>query len=289
MKTTLATSLAMFASGVSIVSAQPLEVVGTGDGMELVRAVGKAFNQDHPGIVVVVPPSIGSGGGIAAVGAGKSPLARVARPLKPAEEQSGLVAYPVFRLPSAIYVHQSLNLSGITSGQLSKIYDGSVTNWRDVGGPDQRIKVVRREDTDSTLSVLRASMPGWSALELTARSKIAMTTQDAVSTVESTKGAIGFGPYSKALEQRVDVLRIDGLHPMDAGFPSAVTVSYVWRKPLERDDARAFVEYAGGTTARGILRSYGAIPMQGGALAASPDAASDPMTSHRSASNVSGG
>src|SRR3954464_10406203 len=75
-----------------------LSVVGTGDGIDLLRALGTAYTAAHPDTNVIVPPSIGSGGGIAAVGSGKEVLGRIARPLSDSEKQAGLVATPVFRL-----------------------------------------------------------------------------------------------------------------------------------------------------------------------------------------------
>src|SRR3954454_7811336 len=110
-----------------------LAVVGTGDGIDLLRAVGAAYTADHPGTNVIVPPSIGSGGGIAAVNSDKEGLARVARPLSDSEKDAGLVATPVFRLPSAFFVHRGTGVSGLTSVQLADVYAGRVTNWKDVG------------------------------------------------------------------------------------------------------------------------------------------------------------
>ena len=138
-----------------------LSVVGTGDGIDLLRALGAAYTADHPETNVIVPPSIGSGGGIAAVGSNKEVLARAARPLSDSEKEAGLIATPVFRLPSAFFVHRSAGVTSLTSAQLADVYSGKITNWKDVGGQDVRIKVVRREDADSTLQVLRQSMPGW--------------------------------------------------------------------------------------------------------------------------------
>ena len=144
------------------------------------------------------------------------------------------------------------------------IYSGKITNWDEVGGPDLRIKVVRREDTDSTFSVLRMTMPGWDKLRMTRRSKIAVTTQDSVHTVRETKGAIGFGPFSRVLESSVRVLRIDDLHPTDAAYPSAVTISYVWREPMDQDDVMEFVNYGVSSKARTLLMVLGAVPLRDG-------------------------
>ena len=154
----LATPLAVV-SLCAIVQAGDLSVVGTGDGIDLLRALGAAYTADHPDTNVIVPPSIGSGGGIAAVGSGKEVLGRIARPLSDSEKAAGLIATPVFRLPSAFFVHRSAGVDSLTSKQLADVYRGKITNWRDLGGADLRIKVVRREDQDSTLLVLRESMP----------------------------------------------------------------------------------------------------------------------------------
>ncbi len=250
----------LLSTGVSVADARQIKVVGTGDGMELVNAVGSAFTAQNPDSVIHVPPSIGSGGGIAAVGSGKADIARVARALKPSEVDSGLVEQPVFRLPTAIYVNAGLPVNSLTHQQLKAIYEGKTRNWSEVGGPDIRVRVVRREDTDSSLGVLRKSMPGWNDIEITSRSKTAVTTQDAVETVKSVVGAIGFGPFSRKLEASTKVLSIDGSYPTDGQYPTAVTVAYVWRKGDIADDVQAFVDFAGSKKAYDLLMSLGAVP-----------------------------
>ena len=57
-------------------TAGDLAVVGTGDGLEVLRAVGAAYTADHPQTSVFVPPSVHSSGGIAAVSSGTAVLGR---------------------------------------------------------------------------------------------------------------------------------------------------------------------------------------------------------------------
>jgi phosphate transport system substrate-binding protein len=238
-----------------------LSVVGTGDGIDLLRALGAAYTADHPETNVIVPPSIGSGGGVAAVGSDKEILARIARPLSDSEKEAGLVATPVFRLPSSFFVHRGAGVAGVTSAQLADIYRGKITNWREVGGADLRIKVVRREDQDSTLLVLRQSMPGWKDLIITEKSKTAVTTQDCIDTVKEVAGAIGFGPFTRALEMELAVLRIDGRHPTEPAYPSAVTLSFVHKQSTVTPDAKQFIGYAKAAKARTVLTQMGAVPI----------------------------
>jgi len=242
-------------------NAGDLSVVGTGDGIDLLRALGAAYTADHPDTNVIVPPSIGSGGGIAAVSSNKEVLARAARPLSESEKEAGLIATAVFRLPSAFFVHRSAGVTSLTNAQLADVYSGKVTNWKEVGGHDVRIKVVRREDADSTLQVLRQSMPGWKNLAITEKSKTAVTTQDCIDTVKDVPGAIGFGPFTKALEMELSVLKIDGHHPTDQAYPSAVTLTFVHKDSTVTPDAKQFIAYAKTGKARTVLTSMGGVPV----------------------------
>ena len=239
-----------------------LAVVGTGDGIELLRVLGAAYTADHPETVVLVPPSIHSSGGIAAVGSNKEVLGRIARPLSDSEKAAGLISVPVFRLPAAIYVHQGAGVAGLSAKQLADIYAGTVTNWREVGGNDVRIKVVRREEVDSTLNVLRSTMPGWKDLVITEKSKTATTTQDGVETVRTVEGAIGFGPYSKELETDLVVLKIDGKHPTNSDYPSAVTLLLIYKDATVTPEARGFIQFFKTAKARTLLASMGGVPIE---------------------------
>lgn len=240
--------------------AQELPVVGTGDGIEMLQAVAARFRQLEPSIDVRIPPSIGSGGGIAAVGSGAARLARVARPLSDAEKARGLIYLPVAKIPSAFFVHPSAGISRLDTTQLAAIYSGRIANWKDVGGADLRIRVVRREDADSTLTTLRANMPGWKDLEITERSKTAVSTQEAVESVRLTEGAIGFGPYSKILDIGTKVLEIDGHHPSQAGYPSTGELAYVYRPDGLADDVSKFIAFSRAGVAAEIIRGFGALP-----------------------------
>jgi phosphate transport system substrate-binding protein len=262
MRAALAAPIVLFSLWSGVAAAE-LPVVGTGDGIDLLRALGAAYTADNPQTGIVVPPSIGSGGGIAAVGSGKEILARVARPLSSTEQALGLVATPIFRLPAAFFVHRSAAVKELTAQQIADIYAGKIANWREVGGTDLRIKVVRREDADSTLTVLRQSMPGWKDLIITEKSKTAVTTQEAVATVIEVAGAIGFGPFIRSLDMEANlvVVKVDGRHPTDAGYPSGVVVALVHKQDTVTAEAQHFIAYAKTAKARSLLTSMGGVPV----------------------------
>jgi len=238
-----------------------LQIVGTGDGIDLLRALGNDFHRTHQSIRVDIPPSIGSGGAIAAVGAGKASVGRVARALTSSEVASGLIYRPVAILPSAFFVHPGTGVSALSMGQLRDIYAGGITNWSEVGGANVRIRVVRREESDSTLTVLRQMMPGWRDLKITELSKTATTTQEAIETVRDVAGAVGFGPYSANLDPDVKVLRIGGLHPLDPGYPSHVQLALIYREGAIGPAGSEFMTYLASENAGRVMSLLGSVPV----------------------------
>ena len=53
---------------------------------------------------------------------------------------------PLLRVPAAFYVNASAGVMNLTAEQIIGIYGGRIQNWKDVGGADQRIRVVRLEE-----------------------------------------------------------------------------------------------------------------------------------------------
>ena len=240
--------------------AEVLTIPGTGDGIDVFKALAAAFSTENPQTSVVIPPSIGSGGGIAAVGLGTAVMGRVARALSDSERGQGIRFEPVFNVPSAIFVNPAAQVTGLSFKQLRDVYTGDISNWQEVGGVDLKIKVVRRENEDSTFSALRANMPGWSDIVITARSKTDVTTQDAIQSVRDTPGAIGFGPYTNSLADGTIVLKIDGKYPAKPDYPSVVRVGLIFKDQASTPGTKAFLNFIHTEKAIAAILSMGAAP-----------------------------
>jgi phosphate transport system substrate-binding protein len=99
----------------------------------------------------------GSGTGIAALINGGTDICEASRPMKDKEKEmvkarhgKEPVETPVALDGVAIYVHQSSPIQRLTQIQLKQVYTGRVINWRDLGGPDQRIVAYSRENNSGT-------------------------------------------------------------------------------------------------------------------------------------------
>ncbi|OYU49534.1 MAG: phosphate ABC transporter substrate-binding protein [Rhizobiales bacterium PAR1] len=253
-------ALLLLASGMPAL-AKEIAVVGTGDGLDILRSVAEAYGRENPGTTFAVPPSIGSGGAIVAIGSNREVLGRVARPLTSSEAASGIQYRPVFNVPSAFFVHPGIQVRDLSAKQLLGIFAGVIVNWKEVGGPDLRIRVVRREEADSSLLVFRTAIPEFRELKFTERSKLAVTTQDAIESIRENPGGIGFASYSAVLARELGAVAINGVKPADKGYPANVVLALIFKQDRIDNDIRRFIDYFRSATARGIVESFGATPL----------------------------
>ena len=247
----------MFAS---FAAAEEITIVGTGGGVAILEAVASAFTQAHPEVSVHVPKSIGSGGGIKAVGRDEQVLGRVARPIKEKEAHFGLTHVPIAKMPIVFFTHKSAGITNLSAQQVLDIYSGKITNWKDVGGQNARIRVVRREDGDSSLSVLEKSFPGFKDITITERSKTVFSDPDTLSIVEKKAGTIAFGTYGNAAGHALNILNIDNISPSDKKYAYFGTLALIFKEKNREGNAAAFIKFATSETAHEPIKNAGGLP-----------------------------
>ena len=240
--------------------AEEITIVGTGDGVAVLEAVGEVFSAQNPNVKITVPASIGSGGGIKSVGEDTFILGRVARPIKEREASFGLEYLPFAQVPVTFFVNNSVSVSDLTSDQVCDIYSGKIRDWKEVGGSPGKIRVVRREDDDSSLLVLRDSFPGFQELKITEKSKTALHTQECVETVENKEGTIGFAPLDVLGGKSVKPLTIGGVKPLDSNYPSLTTLALVYKKANDQGSIGSFLSFIKSPAAKDSIQKAGAIP-----------------------------
>lgn len=134
---------------------QVIENKGSDTLVNLALAWAEAYMSLHPDVRISVTGG-GSGTGIAAMINGTVDIANASREMK-AEEIAAAQAngispkeFVVARDAIAIVVHPSNPVNGLTLQQLSDIYTGKITNWKEVGGEDRPIVLLSRESNSGT-------------------------------------------------------------------------------------------------------------------------------------------
>ncbi len=123
--------------------------------VNLALAWAEAYGERHPEVRIAVTGG-GTGTGIAALINGTVDMANASRAIKEEEraqaQANGIepVEHVVAGDAIAIVVHPSNPVQRLTIPQLSDIFSGKITNWREVGGEDRPIVLLSRESNSGT-------------------------------------------------------------------------------------------------------------------------------------------
>ncbi len=134
---------------------ETLSVAGSDTIVQLSQSLAKAYTAAHPGKKISVSGG-GSGTGIAALLNDTIDLANASRKMKEkewkiAEEKGLVITEDVIALDMlAVVIHPDNPAAKLSIEQLSKIFTGAITNWKDVGGNDAPIVAISRENNSGT-------------------------------------------------------------------------------------------------------------------------------------------
>ena len=128
-----------------------ISMVGSTSMEKFANALSESFMEKYPDVTVTAE-FVGSGAGVEAVLGGTADIGNSSRNLKDEEKAKGVAENIVAIDGIAVVVDPANTVGDLTKQQLSDIYEGKVTNWKDVGGNDAPIVVVGRESGSGTRS-----------------------------------------------------------------------------------------------------------------------------------------
>ncbi len=168
-------AVAALALGVAAVAAEAppplpnadasLEIRGSGAMGGLARAVVEQYLADHPGQIVTVQ-TCGAHQGLKGLVIGTCGLAmgtdEVPEELEKLARDRGveLKRTDVYKDALAVVVHPDNPVRGLTLRQIRDVFRGAITNWSQVGGPDQPIAVFTPQSTSATYEVFKKVVLG---------------------------------------------------------------------------------------------------------------------------------
>lgn len=183
-----------------------ISMVGSTSMEKLANALSEAFMEEYPEVTVTAE-FVGSGAGIEAVTNGTADIGNSSRSLKDEEKAAGVVENVVAIDGIAVCVDPANEVADLTKEQLTNIYNGTVTNWKEVGGADEPIIVIGREAGSGTRGAFEE------LVDLVDGCKYANeldSTGAVIAKVASTPGAIGYASLD-ALDDSVKSLSLEGV------------------------------------------------------------------------------
>jgi phosphate transport system substrate-binding protein len=151
---------------ISCTKTDSIHIGGSTTVLPIVSMAAEAFQSENPGSSILVN-SGGSGVGINQVGIGQLDIGMTSRTVT--EEEKTKYPNVDFRVhvigKDAVVpvVSKAIYDGGITSlstTQIYKIYLGEISNWKEVGGPDQEILVIDKEHSRGTRHVFMGVVAG---------------------------------------------------------------------------------------------------------------------------------
>lgn len=178
-----------------------VQIKGSDTMVNLGQAWAEAYMKAHSGSNVAVTGG-GSGTGIAAMIQGTTDIAEASRAMKDKEiaqaKQRGInpLEHEVALDALSVIVNPSNPVNKITIDQLSDIFTGKITNWKQIGGPDEKVVLLSRDKNSGSHVfflehvVRRGNDKG---LEEYAKTALMMPSSEAIADqVATDKGTIGY-------------------------------------------------------------------------------------------------
>lgn len=188
------------------------------------NALAETFMEKYPNVTVQAEFT-GSSAGIESVLAGQCDVGDSSRALKDDEKAKGAVENIVAIDGIAVVVDPSNAVDGLSKDDLTGIYDGSITNWKDVGGSDMPIVVVGREAGSGT----RGAFEELLGLEDACKYANELDSTGAVmAKVASTPGSIGYVSLD-VVDDTVKAVKLDDVEPTEENIKAG---SYFLSRPF---------------------------------------------------------
>ena len=230
------------------------------------RLVG-AFEKTNPGIDVTLKRP-GSGPGLAALIAGRTDIAPMSRPAN--EQEIAAAKAAGYRLRSqsigsygvAVVVNEQNPLTNLKPAQVRGIFRGRITNWKQVGGPDRRIRpFVLDRTTGARAGFQDLAMRGE---DYAASAKALPNYASIVAGVAGNADAIGYAAMGP-LPPGARALLINGQPANSAAiyeavYPYASTLYFYTIARRETKAARSFTRFVLSREGQRVLQSAGYVP-----------------------------
>jgi phosphate transport system substrate-binding protein len=261
-------------------SQHTIEDIGSDTIVNLALAWAEAYQQVNPAVSISVSGG-GSGTGIAALINGTTDIANASRKIKDEEretaQKNGVEPYEIEIARDAIgvIVHPENPVQQLTLQQVSDIYSGKITNWKELGGEDRPIVLLSRESNSGTHvyfleEVVRLGQKDNKTL-FSQDTLLLPSSEGIIAEVRQNPNAIGYDglgyitPDAKTL----------AIAPKDGGEyvrPSIETVNngkYPIARPLfmytpgePQGDVKTYLDWILGPAGQHIVGELGFVPLQ---------------------------
>jgi phosphate transport system substrate-binding protein len=215
----------------------------------------------------------GSGVGIAALIDGEIEIAMASREMKESEiqaaKQNGIepLEHTIAWDGIAVVVNPENPVSQLTYEQLQGIYDGNISNWKDVGGEDRQIAVITRDSSSGTYEYFKEEI--LVDREYRPDALVQPATGGIVEEVAGNEGAIGYIGFAYVDDSTKAVALDGGEGYVEATEENILSGTYPLSRPLyyytngePQGETKEFIDFVMSPTGQAIVSEIGYFPVK---------------------------
>ncbi|MED4057238.1 phosphate ABC transporter substrate-binding protein [Niallia taxi] len=241
-----------------------LVVSGSSAMQPLIAAAAEEFMAENPNADIQVNAG-GSGTGLSQVSEGSVDIGNsdVYAEEKEGIDAAKLVDHKVAVVGIAAAVNPNVGITDISKEDLIKVFTGKITNWKDVGGKDQKIVLVNRPDSSGTRAVFnKFGLDGATPAE--------GITEDSSNTVKKilkeTEGAVGYLAFSYFTDDSVKALSVDGVEAKEENVQTGKFPIWAYQHSYTKGEAtglgKSFLDYVMSDDIQStLLKEQGYLPV----------------------------
>lgn len=228
---------------------------------KLANSVAEAFMAKYPGVSVTAEFT-GSSAGIESLVVGSVDIGNSSRDLKDDETAEGCVQNVVAIDGIAVVTDTANTAVDVTKDQLIGIYTGEITNWNEVGGPDEAIVVIGREAGSGTRGAFEELLD---IADKCAYANELDSTGAVMAKVAATPGSIGYVSLD-VVDDTVKALTLDGVEATEANIKAG---SYLLSRPFvmatmgdissQSEAVQEFFKYLSSDEGKAVIKGAGLI------------------------------
>ena len=190
-----------------------IQLAGSTSMEKMCGALMEAFMEEYPNVTVTTEYT-GSGAGIESVTSGSVDIGNASRALSDKEKSAGIEENIVAIDGIAMITDKNNKVNNLTKQQLTDVYTGKITNWKDLGGSDEAIVVIGREAASGTRGAFEELLD---VKNKCAYAQELDSTGAVLAKVAATPGAIGYVSLD-VVDKTVTALQLDGVDATEANI-----------------------------------------------------------------------
>jgi phosphate transport system substrate-binding protein len=270
-KAILALLIAVFIGSIaSGLAAEKVTVSGSSTALPLVEAAAEVFN-DQQKVCEATVTGGGTGAGVTAIAEGRSNIAMASREVTKGEIGKYGDKFRQFAIGYdgvAIAVSKSIYDAGVqhlTSDLVKKIYAGEIKNWKEVGGPDEPIFVIAREQGSGTRDTFNEDIMGDKIAETPGVSTVAAGNAEVKTAIVGSDKAIGYLGFNYVQGGNIRALTLDGVAPstqtIKDGTYELHRQLFLYTLGEPTPCAQKFIDFVTGPEGQKVAEENGFIPI----------------------------